>query len=99
MKKINFNVDVFILKVVFFFKYSTETFVQILILLHGDDDYSFVVVEDFGYVISYSPRTIKGDIQTMVSVSVNFDLEKNPMYFETKCVENNFQKVSDYFVE
>ena len=73
MKKINFNVDVFILKVVFVFKYSTETFVQILILLHGDDDYSFVVVEDFGYVISYSPRTIKGDIQTMVSVSVNFD--------------------------
>lgn len=44
---------------------------QVLILLHGDEDYRFVVVEDFGYVVSYNPRTIKGDVQTMLSVSVD----------------------------
>ncbi len=38
-------------------------------MLHGSPTYKFVVVEEFGIVSSYNPRTVFGDIQTMVSVS------------------------------
>jgi hypothetical protein len=38
-------------------------------MLHGGDDYRFVRVEEFGYVSSYNPRLLGGDIQTMVDVS------------------------------
>jgi len=41
---------------------------EVLVLLHGDPDYRFIIVEDFGYVVSYSPRTFQGDVQTMVSI-------------------------------
>ncbi len=37
-------------------------------MLHGSDDYKFVIVEDFGIVSSYAPRTVFGDVQTMVVV-------------------------------
>ncbi|ELT94901.1 hypothetical protein CAPTEDRAFT_205407 [Capitella teleta] len=35
-------------------------------MLHDSDEYRFVAVEDFGIVSSYNPRTLRGDIQTMV---------------------------------
>lgn len=41
---------------------------EVLILLHGDPDYRFIIVEDFGYVVSYNPRTFQGDVQTMLSI-------------------------------
>lgn len=37
--------------------------------MHGGDNYEFVIVEDMGFVFSYSPRTHKGDHQTIVFVS------------------------------
>ena len=40
-------------------------------MLHGSSDYKFVVVEEFGIVSSYNPRTVFGDIQTMVMASVD----------------------------
>ena len=42
---------------------------QAVLMLHGGEDYRFVIVEDFGIVSSYAPRTIAGDIQIMVYVS------------------------------
>ena len=47
-------------------KYKT---LQVLIMLIGDPAYNFIHVEDFGYVVSYAPRTSSGDFQTMLSVS------------------------------
>ena len=38
-------------------------------MLHGSPYYKFVVVEEFGIVSSYNPRTVFGDVQTMVVVS------------------------------
>jgi len=38
-------------------------------MLVGDPAYKFIHVEDFGYVVSYAPRTSFGDFQTMLSVS------------------------------
>ena len=38
-------------------------------MLVGDPSYKFVHVEDFGYVVSYAPRTSFGDFQTMLPVS------------------------------
>ena len=42
---------------------------QVVAMLHGSQDYRFIAVEEFGIVSSYSPRTVAGDIQTMVNVS------------------------------
>jgi len=41
-------------------------------MLMGDPAYKFIHVEDFGYVVSYAPRTSFGDFQTMLPVSVMF---------------------------
>ena len=30
-------------------------------ILHGSDDYDFIHVEEYGYVVSYAPRTSSGD--------------------------------------
>lgn len=49
-------------------------YAKVLILLHGDPDYRFIIVEDFGYVVSYNPRTFQGDVQTMLSVFSISDL-------------------------
>ena len=43
---------------------------QIIVMLHGSQDYKFVVTEEFGIVSSYAPRTVFGDVQTMVVVSI-----------------------------
>ena len=45
-------------------------------MLHGSSDYKFVVVEEFGIVSSYNPRTVFGDIQTMVMASIDVLLGK-----------------------
>ena len=42
---------------------------QAVVILHDSEDYRFVVVEEFGIVSSYAPRTIRGTVQTMVYVS------------------------------
>lgn len=40
---------------------------EVLIMLVGDPkSYRFIHVEDFGYVVSYAPRTSSGDFQTML---------------------------------
>ena len=44
---------------------------QTIVTLIGSDDYRFVVVGDFGVVSSYQPRTIVGDVQTSVYVSIS----------------------------
>ncbi len=44
-------------------------FVQVIVMIHDSEDYKFVVVEEFGIVRSYDPRTIRGNIQSMVYVS------------------------------
>jgi len=41
-------------------------------MLVGDPAYKFIHVEDFGYVVSYDPRTSFGDYQTMLPVSIFF---------------------------
>jgi len=41
-------------------------------MLVGDPAYKFIHVEDFGYVVSYNPRTSFGDFQTMLPVSFYF---------------------------
>jgi hypothetical protein len=41
---------------------------EVIIMLHGDDSYKFIHVEDFGYVVSYAPRTSFGDFQTMLPI-------------------------------
>ncbi|XP_023346769.1 CD109 antigen [Eurytemora carolleeae] len=38
-----------------------EPNVECMLNLRGSDDYEFVHVEEFGYVVSYNPRTSKGD--------------------------------------
>ena len=32
-------------------------------ILHGSDDYEFVHVEEYGYVVSYAPRKSSGKTQ------------------------------------
>ena len=34
---------------------------EIVIILHGSDDFDFVHVEENGYVVSYAPRRSSGD--------------------------------------
>ena len=46
-------------------------------MLHGSQDYKFVVTEEFGIVSSYAPRTVFGDVQTMVVVSILFLIVKH----------------------
>jgi len=48
-------------------------------MLVGDPAYKFIHVEDFGYVVSYLPRTSFGDFQTMLPVSVCFHLKLSVM--------------------
>jgi hypothetical protein len=43
---------------------------QVIMTLHGSDNYRFVVVEEYGFVRSYDPRTLSGDVQIMVWVGV-----------------------------
>ncbi|KAL8613871.1 hypothetical protein ACOMHN_032861 [Nucella lapillus] len=43
-----------------------DDYIEVLITLHGSADFEFVMVEDMGFVRSYSPRTHKGDKQTLV---------------------------------
>ena len=42
---------------------------QVLITMHGSDDYEFVTVEELGWSNPYNPNTHKGDHQTIVFVS------------------------------
>ena len=44
-------------------------FYQAIVVLHGGDDYKFVVVEDNGFVSSYAPRLAGGDHMIMVTVN------------------------------
>jgi len=48
------------------FNYWGQENLECVVTLHDSDDYRFVVVEEFGIVSSYSPRTIRGAVQTMV---------------------------------
>jgi CD109 antigen len=41
---------------------------EVVILLIGSDDYEFVHVEEYGYVVSYNPRTSKGDHHHLIFV-------------------------------
>ena len=34
---------------------------EVVIILHGSEDYDFVHVEDYGYVVSFAPRRSSGD--------------------------------------
>ncbi|CAD5111927.1 DgyrCDS1188 [Dimorphilus gyrociliatus] len=47
------------------FNYWSED-LECLVTVHDSDDYRIVLVEDYGYVNSYNPRTTRGDIQTMI---------------------------------
>ena len=42
-----------------------------MVTLHDSDDYRFVVVGKMGIVSSYSPRTTRGNVQTMVYLQKN----------------------------
>lgn len=41
-------------------------YLEAIVVLHHSEDYRFVVVEEFGIVSSYNPRTIHGDVLLMV---------------------------------
>ncbi|ELT94762.1 hypothetical protein CAPTEDRAFT_205314 [Capitella teleta] len=41
---------------------------EIILMLHGGEDYRFIRVEEFGFVSSYNPRLLSGDIQTMIDM-------------------------------
>lgn len=43
-----------------------DDYLEVLITMHGSDDYEFVTVDDMGWVYSYRPNTHKGDHQTIV---------------------------------
>lgn len=47
------------------FNYWSEN-LECLVTVHDSDDYRIVLVEDYGFVKSYDPRTTRGDIQTMI---------------------------------
>ena len=51
--------------------YDLETVIE----LNGSDDYEFIHVEDYGYVVSYSPRTTKGDHHHLVFVRGEDEVE------------------------
>jgi len=40
--------------------------IECLVTLHDSDQYRFVIVEEFGIVSSYAPRTVRGNMQTMI---------------------------------
>ena len=46
--------------------YDLET----VIILRGSDQYKFIHVEDYGYVVSYAPRTSDGDHHHLLFVKV-----------------------------
>ena len=56
----------------------TSRTLQIIVMMHGHEDFRFVAVESMGFVRSYNPRTIAGDIQTMIDVSAR---DVTRMYF------------------
>jgi hypothetical protein len=58
---------------------------QVIIMLHGDPLYKFIHVEDFGYVVSYSPRTSFGDFQSMLPVCMVTDLLRMYAIFGLNC--------------
>lgn len=41
---------------------------QVIVVLHGGENYRFVMIEDNGLVSSYSPRLSAGDHMIMVMV-------------------------------
>ena len=43
---------------------------QVIVTLHGGDDYRFINVEEYGLVSAYRPRLSAGDVQTMVEVTI-----------------------------
>ncbi|XP_076470049.1 CD109 antigen-like [Babylonia areolata] len=43
-----------------------DDYIEVLITMHGSDEYEFVLVEEMGVVSSYNPRTHRGDKQTIV---------------------------------
>ncbi|KAK7498039.1 hypothetical protein BaRGS_00010627 [Batillaria attramentaria] len=43
-----------------------DDYLEVLITMHGSDNYEFVTVEELGWVFSYRPNTHKGDHQTIV---------------------------------
>ncbi|XP_076469788.1 CD109 antigen-like [Babylonia areolata] len=43
-----------------------DDYLEVLITMHGSDNYEFVTVEELGWVYSYRPNTHKGDHQTIV---------------------------------
>ena len=45
-------------------------YVEVMVTLHGNENYRFINVEEYGIVSSYSPRLTAGDVQVMVSVSI-----------------------------
>ena len=51
--------------------YDLET----VIILRGSDQYKFIHVEDYGYVVSYAPRTSSGDHHHLLFVKGESEVE------------------------
>ena len=47
---------------------------QAIVVLHGDDSYRFIMVEDNGVVSSYAPRLSGGDHMIMVTVRLKLQI-------------------------
>ena len=47
---------------------------EVVIILRGSDQYKFIHVEEYGYVVSYAPRLSSGDHHHLVSnISVSYE--------------------------
>ncbi|ESO98375.1 hypothetical protein LOTGIDRAFT_231429 [Lottia gigantea] len=53
-------------RVTVFNYWYVDDYIEVLVTVHDDPQYDFVVVEDMGIVKAYSPRTHSGDHQTIL---------------------------------
>ena len=58
--------------------YPLETFVK----LRGSPDYKFIHVEEYGYVVSYSPRLSSGDHHHLIWVRGEDEVENETEGFQ-----------------
>ena len=53
---------------------------EVVIILHGSDDFDFVHVEEYGYVASFAPRRSSGDHQYMIFNSGRYPFQITCFY-------------------
>jgi hypothetical protein len=52
-----------------YFFFRSDLDLEVVVILRGSDQYKFIHVEEYGYVVSYAPRLSSGDHHHLVSFS------------------------------